>query len=139
MAKCIFCKIIKREMPSYKLLETEHSYAFLDIFPLSKGHSLVIPKSHAEFFHELSDESVADLSQVTKKVANAVIAATGETQYNILQNNGARAHQVVKHVHFHIIPKPEADSQQGLMIEWPSAKATEDELKDLSAKVLEKL
>ncbi|CAG8586312.1 10489_t:CDS:2 [Ambispora leptoticha] len=137
LADCLFCKIIKREIPSNKLIETEHSYAFLDIFPLSKGHSLVVPKYHTEFLHQLPDENLADLLPVAKKVAVAVTAATEETQYNILQNNGPRAHQVVKHVHFHVIPKQEDGS--GLIIEWPSSKASNQELEDLAKKIIEKL
>ena len=100
-ASCLFCRIVKGEIPSYKLIETAKSFAFLDIGPLSKGHALVIPKEHAEQMHQLSDESLADILPVAKKIANAI----GAKDYNILQNNGKEAHQVVMHVHFHIIPK----------------------------------
>ncbi|KAG9297741.1 hypothetical protein G9A89_011256 [Geosiphon pyriformis] len=142
LTDCLFCKIIKREIPSHRLIETEYSYAFLDIFPLSKGHSLVIPKYHAEFLHQLPNENLSDILPVTKRVADAVIAATGETQYNILQNNGERAHQLIKHVHFHVIPKPvsgETSNNMGLIIEWPSSKASEEELVNIAKKISEKL
>jgi len=129
LTSCIFCKIIKGEIPSFKLLETTQSYAFLDINPLAKGHSLVIPKYHGEKLHDIPDEYLEDTLHVAKKIASAI----GCPDYNILQNNGAIAHQVVKHVHFHVIPKPSAGDAEGLVIGWPQQKV---ELSDL-AKELE--
>ncbi|RKP24263.1 HIT-like domain-containing protein [Syncephalis pseudoplumigaleata] len=132
-ATCLFCKIVKGTIPSRKIIETEKTLAFLDIEPLAKGHALVIPKEHAEFFHQLSDESLSDLLPTAKKVALAL----GAPNYNLLQNNGQLAHQVVPHVHFHIIPKP--DTVQGLGISWPVQKFGEQEfeetLKDIRAKL----
>ncbi|CAB4385003.1 HIT-like protein [Rhizophagus irregularis] len=133
LATCLFCKIIKREIPSTKIFETELSYAFLDIGPLSEGHSLVIPKHHAKFLHELPDEYLADLLPVAKKVA----IATGADQYNILQNNGRLAHQEVDHVHFHVIPKP--NETEGLGIKWPAKKPTFEEIEATGKKMLERL
>jgi len=121
---CIFCRIVKGEIPSFKIVETakrhyfirinadDISYAFLDIQPLSRGHALVIPKEHGIKFHELSDDTLADLLPVAKKVALAL----GIKDYNLLQNNGTSvvmaklttgriAHQVVDHVHFHVPAK----------------------------------
>ena len=94
-ANCIFCKIIAGKIPSMKLGETDKSYAVLDIGPTSEGHSLVIPKYHAAQMHELPDEYLSDILPLAKKVAKA----TGAEQYNVLQNNGRLAHQVVDHVH----------------------------------------
>ncbi|KAG8843349.1 hypothetical protein FRB96_004081 [Tulasnella sp. 330] len=96
----------------------------MDINPLSKGHSLIIPKFHAEKLHELPDESLTDLLPIAKKIALAI----GSPNYNILQNNGEIAHQVVKHVHFHVIPKPAASDEQGLVIGWPQQKMEKEEL-----------
>ncbi|KAL5632881.1 hypothetical protein ACGC1H_005732 [Rhizoctonia solani] len=127
LASCIFCKIIKGEIPSKKLLETQHSFAFLDVGPLSKGHSLVIPKYHGEKLHDIPDEYLADVMPVAKKIA----LATGATDYNILQNNGKIAHQVVPHVHFHVIPKPSASDTEGLVIGWPTKQADQTELQKL--------
>ena len=115
--------------------ESATTVAFLDIFPLSPGHTLVIPKHHSQKLHDLPPAAVSDLSAELIKVAGAVVKATGVEDYNILQNNGEPAHQVVKHVHFHIIPKP--DEKRGLGIKWPSGKADEKELDDMLAKVLE--
>ena len=135
LASCLFCKIIKGEIPSLKLLETNFSYAFLDIGPLSKGHALVIPKYHGEKLHDIPDEYLADALPVAKKIAQAV----GATDYNILQNNGKIAHQVVPHVHFHFIPKPEASDNEGLVIGWPTKSPPKEELQKLFEEIKSKL
>lgn len=135
-ASCIFCRIIKGEIPSFKVLETAKTLAFLDVGPLSKGHCLVIPKEHAMKLHELSDDSLADLLPVAKKVALAV----GAENYNILQNNGREAHQVVDHVHFHVIPKTSMkDESEGLVIGWPTKEADKEELKKYAEQLRSKM
>src|SRR5262245_56016227 len=101
----IFEKIIAGEIPCHRVYDDQHVLAFLDIGPLSAGHTLVIPKERAVHLHELSDEAAAALGGVLPRICRAVLKATGATAYNILQNNGAAAHQAVMHVHFHIIPK----------------------------------
>jgi histidine triad (HIT) family protein len=116
MADTIFSKIITGEIPCHKVYEDEHVLAFLDIAPLSPGHTLVIPKQPARTLDEVSDESAAALGVALAKVARAVKRVTGEAAYNVLQNNEAAAHQAVFHVHFHVIPKPSADA--GLGIGW---------------------
>ncbi|KAF8158444.1 HIT-like domain-containing protein [Crassisporium funariophilum] len=135
LATCLFCKIIKGDIPSYKLLETEFSFAFLDIGPLSKGHSLVIPKYHAEKMHELPDEYLHDVLPIAKKIA----IAQEIPNYNILQNNGRIAHQEVPHVHFHVIPKPSANQEEGLSIGWPAKPMDKDELQSLVEELKRKL
>ncbi|ORX56947.1 HIT-like protein [Hesseltinella vesiculosa] len=121
---CIFCKIIRGDLPSY---------AFLDINPLSDGHALVIPKYHAEFFHQLPEDHLADILPLAKKIA----VASGLDQYNLLQNNGPMAHQVVKHVHFHIIPKPNAE--EGLGVGWPQKQVEKEDFAIILSKIKEKL
>ncbi|KAJ2717280.1 Adenosine 5'-monophosphoramidase [Coemansia spiralis] len=128
-AECIFCKIIKGDIPSVKLLETETTFAFLDVGPLSEGHALLIPKYHAEKLHQVPDEYLADTLPIAKKIA----AALNVDDYNILQNNGRLAHQEVPHVHFHVIPKP--NSAEGLGITWPATKANVDKLKELASRL----
>ncbi|KAF8594122.1 HIT-like protein [Ceratobasidium sp. AG-I] len=135
LASCLFCKIIKGEIPSMKLLETSLSYSFLDIGPLSKGHCLVIPKYHGEKLHDIPDEYLADALPIAKKLA----IATGATDYNILQNNGKIAHQVVPHVHFHVIPKPSATDTEGLVIGWPTQKLEKEELQKVFEEIKSKL
>ncbi|KAF8495178.1 HIT-like protein [Russula emetica] len=134
-AKCVFCKIIKGEIPSLKLVETNLSYSFLDINPLSKGHALIIPKYHAEKLHQLPDEYLADILPIAKKIA----VAQGAENYNILQNNGRVAHQVVDHVHFHVIPKPSDSDKEGLVIGWPQTEPSMDELAAIQAELEAKL
>ena len=118
MADTIFGKIIAGQIPCHKVYEDERVLAFLDINPLTRGHTLVIPKEPAETLDRLSDESAAALVRVLPRICRAVIAATGVSQYNVLENNGSGAHQAVLHVHFHIIPKP--NTAEGLGIGWPA-------------------
>jgi histidine triad (HIT) family protein len=119
MAETVFAKIIRGEIPCHKVYEDDRVLAFLDVNPLSKGHTLVIPKEPAVTIDALSDESSAAIGRALPRIARAVLAATGATAYNLLQNNGSGAHQAVMHVHFHIIPKY-VDS--GLGIVWKPGK-----------------
>lgn len=114
----LFEKIVAGTIPSYKIYEDDLIYSFLDINPLSPGHTLVIPKIKYEKLHEMPEETAAALGKVLPKIAKAVITAVGVEDYNILQNNGKSAHQEVPHVHFHIIPKP--NPKEGLGVKWPS-------------------
>jgi histidine triad (HIT) family protein len=116
MADTIFGKIIGGQIPCHKVYEDERVLAFLDINPLTRGHTLVVPKEPAETLDQLSDESAAALGRVLPRICRAVIAATGVPQYNVLENNGAGAHQAVLHVHFHIIPRP--NPNEGLGLAW---------------------
>ncbi len=118
MSHTIFGKILSGAIPCHKVYEDERVFAFLDINPLSAGHTLVVPKEPAETLDALSDESAAALGRVLPRICRAVIAVTGVREYNVLENNGAAAHQAVSHVHFHIIPKPSHD--EGLGIGWPA-------------------
>ncbi|MFO0551848.1 MAG: HIT family protein [Polyangiaceae bacterium] len=122
MADTIFGKILRGEIPCYRVYEDEHVLSFLDVFPLSRGHTLVIPKEPAVTLDELSAESGAAIGKVLPRICRAVRAATGCTGFNVLQNNGPVAHQAVMHVHFHIIPKYEDDPAAGLGIKWPASK-----------------
>jgi histidine triad (HIT) family protein len=117
MSDTIFGKIIAGSIPCHKVYEDAQVLAFLDIAPLSRGHTLVIPKEAAATLDQLSDESAAALGRVLPRICRAVVAVTGVADYNVLENNGVPAHQAVPHVHFHIIPKP--DSSAGLGIGWP--------------------
>lgn len=120
MADTVFTKIIRGEIPCHKVYEDSQVLAFLDIGPVSRGHTLVVPKEPAPTLDQLSDEAGAAVGRVLPKLARAVLKATGAKAYNILQNNGAEAHQAVFHVHFHIIPKYEDGS--GLGIGWRAGK-----------------
>ncbi|AET41332.1 adenosine 5'-monophosphoramidase Ecym_8036 [Eremothecium cymbalariae DBVPG len=139
-AACIFCKIIKGEIPSFKLIETTHSYSFLDIQPTAEAHALVIPKYHAAKLHNVPDEYLTDTLTVAKRIVQAIGCDKDGPDgpgYNILQNNGRIAHQEVDHVHFHVIPKTAVDS--GLIIEWPAHQADFDKLAQLHKKLTNSL
>lgn len=120
MPDTIFSKIIRGEIPCHKVYEDAHILAFLDINPLSRGHTLIIPKEPAETLDKLSDDAAAAIGRILPRLCRAVMKVSGAKAYNILQNNGAGAHQAVFHVHFHIIPKPE--SGEGLGIGWKPTK-----------------
>ncbi|KAI6250492.1 Adenosine 5'-monophosphoramidase HNT1, partial [Erysiphe necator] len=128
-AACIFCKIIKGDIPSFKLFESDKVLAFLDINPLSRGHALVIPKFHGEKLTDIPDDHLFEILPVVKKL----VKATGAKDWNILQNNGRIAHQEVDHVHFHMIPKP--NKLEGLVMEWSHQKICMDTLAKLSDEI----
>lgn len=114
----IFDKILAGEIPCHRIYEDDHVLSFLDVNPIAPGHTLVIPKQRAAYVHELSDESAAAIGRVLPRLCRAVMEATGAKHYNLLQNNGAPAHQAVFHVHFHIIPRID---RQGLGIGWDAS------------------
>lgn len=128
----IFDKILDGEIPCHRVYEDDHVLAFLDVGPLSRGHTLLIPKERKAFLHELSDEMGAAIGRVLPRLARAVVQATGTTAYNVLQNNGSEAHQAVYHVHFHIIPK---SSEDGLGIDWPAGELEASAAEDLAARI----
>ena len=137
MANTIFSKILANEIPCLRIYENEHVLAFLDIHPLSPGHTLLIPKEPAPTLDALSEAAAAALGAALPKLCRAVIAATGCRDYNVLQNNGRAAHQEVMHVHFHIIPKP--DATRGLNVGWPAAPVDPAAAEALAKKIAEAL
>ena len=128
----VFSKILDGEIPCHRVYEDDLVLAFLDVGPLSPGHTLVIPKERKAQLHELSDESAAAIGRVLPRLARAILAETGASAYNVLQNNGSRAHQAVMHVHFHIIPKTDAG---GLGVGWPAGELGGDEGAALAAAI----
>jgi histidine triad (HIT) family protein len=119
MENCIFCKIASGQIPAATLYEDEHVMAFLDIGPLSEGHTLVIPKTHVEQMDQAASETVERIARVLPMLTKAVKAATAADGCNILNNNGRVAGQAVDHMHFHIIPRRQGD---GLFPNWPAGK-----------------
>jgi histidine triad (HIT) family protein len=129
----IFTKIIRGEIPCHKIHEDEHTFAFLDINPLSPGHTLLIPKEQVTTLAELSGDAAAAIGRALPRLCRAIVEATGIADYNILQNNGEMAHQAVPHVHFHIIPKP--DTKTGLGVGWPAGKLESEAARSIAAKI----
>jgi histidine triad (HIT) family protein len=120
MAETVFSKIVRGEIPCHRVYEDAAVLAFLDVNPLSVGHTLVIPKEPAETLDQLSDDAAAAIGRALPRIARAVLAATGARAFNLVQNNGADAHQAVAHVHFHIIPRH--DDGSGLVMSWRPTK-----------------
>jgi histidine triad (HIT) family protein len=120
MAETVFSKIVRGEIPCHRVYEDAAVLAFLDVNPLSVGHTLVIPKEATETLDQLSDDAAAALGRVLPRIARAVLAATGARAFNVVQNYGADAHPAVLHVHFHIIPKH--DDGSGLSMSWRPTK-----------------
>ena len=133
MSESVFGMIIRGEIPCHKVYEDDRVLAFLDINPLSNGHTLVIPKEPAQTLDALSEESAAALGRVLPRICRAVIAVTGVREYNVLENNGSGAHQAIAHVHFHIIPKP--SRTEGLGIGWPMRSLDSEAGAKLAAKL----
>lgn len=107
---CIFCKIIKGELPAYKVYEDEKILAFLDINPVHPGHILVIPKKHVANLEEIDSQSLRDLILVVKKMGALVKNRLNYESYNIVENNDPVAGQEIPHLHFHIIPRVAGDN-----------------------------
>ncbi len=133
---CIFCKIVAGEIPCYKVYEDEHVLSFLDIGPLSKGHTLVIPKHHCVTLDEIPVEQMAAVGRLLPKLGPAVAQSVGAAGWNVLQNNGPVAGQVVMHVHFHIIPRNEGD---GLGYRWPAGELDKNEAPRLLEAITERM
>ena len=128
----IFDRILDGEIPCHRVYEDDHVLAFLDIGPLSLGHTLVIPKERVARLHELSDDAAAALGRVLPRICRAVLHATGATAYNVLQNNGSAAHQAVHHVHFHIIPRFEG---AGLDLRWEPGSLDAERANEVAEKI----
>ena len=127
---CIFCKIIKGELPSIKVYEDNEVLAFLDINPVNAGHTLVVPKKHYENIHDLPDALFAKIAVVAKKIADAIIKA-GAKGVNIGMNNGVHAGQVVFHAHIHVMPRYGKDSHKL----WTTTKYATGEASDIGEKI----
>jgi len=106
---CLFCKIIKGEVPSEKIYEDEYSFAFLDITPVNPGHTLLAPKEHSRNILDISEEALGNIAPALKKISIAVKEGIGANGINIHINNEPSAGQVVFHTHIHIIPRFEKD------------------------------
>lgn len=130
--ECIFCRIVKGEVPCYKLAETPVALAFLDIMPISHGHALVIPKRHVELAYKATPAMMAEVMSLATRVANAIAEVTKCDGMNLLVNCGPRAGQVVPHAHLHIIPRYVDDN---IRWPWPAGKLTQDAANELVTKV----
>jgi histidine triad (HIT) family protein len=132
-AYCVFCEIIKGRSPVAKVYEDNSFLAFMDKYPITLGHTLVLPKQHYSDLFHMTENEVGNLYRVVHSIATAVYTATGAQGLNTGQNNGKAANQIVPHVHVHIIPRFEKDSRDG---KWPSRKLVAyKELEKVSNKI----
>lgn len=113
--ECVFCKIIKGELRSYKVYEDEKTLVFLDINPVANGHILVVPKNHYETMEEIPENDLCDLIKAVKKIGMGIKKALEIEGYNVSLNNGRVAGQIIPHFHWHIIPRKENDG----LSPWP--------------------
>lgn len=135
--ECIFCRIVKGEIPCAKVYEDENYMAFLDISPVNKGHTLIIPKGHYEDLLNTPDEVLCGMLADTKKIAKAVLKAVGAKAFNVSINVGKGSGQLVPHLHIHIMPRFPGDGhhlfKQGSYAEGEIQKVADDIKKELTS------
>jgi len=134
MIDCIFCKIVRGELPSHKIYEDDKTFAFLDIRPVNAGHTLVVPKSHATNIFDIGGEDWLAVADTVRKVAIA-IEKSGADGVNIGMNNREHAGQVVPHPHVHVIPRFKGD---GLKL-MPQRSYKDGEAEETTLKIREAL
>jgi histidine triad (HIT) family protein len=108
--ECVFCKIVKGEIPAAKIFENEKFLAFLDINPANFGHAIIIPKEHTESMISAKSAILKEILPLAKKIAQAITLNRRAQGFNVCINNSKAAGQLVPHLHAHIIPRYDADS-----------------------------
>ena len=134
MDDCIFCKIIKGEIPSFKVYEDEKVFAFEDINPISPGHTLVIPKNHAENIWDISEEDLLAVQRASKKIAKGIKEALDVDGIACMQLNGRAVQQEVMHYHLHLVPR-RADQPALPIAKWDIKPGNMDEIKERAEKI----
>ncbi len=129
---CIFCKIVRGEIPSARLIETDEAVAFLDINPVNHGHTLIVPKAHYPSLADLPDALAAAVSSLLPRLCRAVAAATGAEGLNIIVNSGRAAGQTIDHCHWHIIPR---FSDDRVNWPWPHSEYVGDQLPQMKFRI----
>lgn len=135
MSDCIFCKIIKGEIPSATIFEDDEFKVILDRFPSGEGHVLIIPKNHVANIFEIDEEQAGRLFKLAVKVSKVMKDVLGFENMNVLQNNGEVAGQSVFHFHMHLIPRYEND---GINIKWNPTEPTDEDIEAVRKKIAEK-
>lgn len=131
MDNCVFCKIVKGELPSYKVYEDENNMAFLDINPTTHGHVLVIPKKHFINMEEIPEDLLAKTILIVKKIGKSIKENLDVVGYNVCENNDPGANQLIPHIHFHIIPRYQDDN----LDPWPQSPYAEGDAERILAKI----
>ncbi|MER7500527.1 HIT family protein [Nonomuraea pusilla] len=133
MSDCTFCKIVAGQLPSYRVIEDEHTLAFLNIRPASPGHTLVVPREHARDVWEISEVSHSRVADMVYRVAALLKATLAPEGVNVKHNTGEAAGQDVFHFHVHVVPRWRGD---GLRLTWSSPLASSRELEQVLERVL---
>jgi histidine triad (HIT) family protein len=134
MSDCIFCKIIKGEIPCFKIFEDDNVLAFADINPISRGHTLIIPKRHIENMWDATEEELVTVMRTAKKLVHAIKDAINPDGVAVLQLNGKAVNQVVMHYHFHLIPRSKEEGKLS-MTEWELIPGNMEEIKQTVGKI----
>lgn len=132
MDDCIFCQIAVGKAPSWKVLETTHAYAFLDIHPVNPYHTLVIPKHHYRDLFDVPADAFQDVMSLLKRVVDLYVEKLGLTNVQIINSSGAEAQQDVFHLHFHIVPRHSGDGQN---MAWKTHPATREAFDEMLARL----
>jgi len=132
MSDCLFCKIIKGDIPSLKVYEDDLVYAFLDIAPVNPGHTLIVPKEHFDDVEQMSEEQAAAAFARVHRLAPKIRAAVGALAWNLGLNTGKAAGQVVMHAHWHVMPRFVEDG----LTHWPKKHFTDAEMKSFAADIV---
>lgn len=132
MRECVFCRIIRGELPAVKVYENDLVVAFLDIYPINPGHVLVVPKRHVTRLEELSDEEARDLVLAAARLAPAIVRAVKAEGYNIVMNIGKAAGQEIEHLHLHIVPR---FSDDGCRFDCRRLKLSKEELERIGEEI----
>ncbi len=133
---CVFCKIVAGELGCIPVYEDANTLGFMDINPIAPGHTLIIPKHHAETLYDMPDDLLAHVVATTKRVASALRKALNPDGVSLIQANGKGAAQSVLHFHMHIVPRTLGDD---LKINWPVVAGDMDEIREVAARVIQAL
>ncbi len=130
--ECLFCKIANKELDAKIVYENENVLAFLDINPVNKGHTLVIPKNHSTNIFDIEENDYVEVQKAVQKLAKKIVSALGACGANIIQNNNECAGQVIMHPHIHIIPRFDNDGLK----HWPGKPyESEEEMLSVAEKI----
>ena len=130
MSDCIFCKLANGEIPTRKIYEDELFTVFMDASPVTRGHSLIVPKRHCDNLYSLPDEEASKIMILAKKLATHMTEKLHADGFNVMQNNGEVAGQSVFHYHMHLIPRYKDDGHAG-RLSWPTLTLTDEELDEI--------
>ena len=129
--ECIFCKIIKNEIPNHLVYEDDYVKAFLDIAPVQPGHVLVVSKQHVENLGQVDEVVLGHLIKAVQTIGESLKKSLGAKGYNIIVNDGAAAGQLIDHFHFHLIPRHKAEELQS----WPQGQYQASEIEAMAKKI----